>query len=166
MATVVRARSKAVYARSSFGEFARECEAAADRTALKTAQAGARASRQLAPVGAKRDGRPGHVPLKKSIKSRMTGKARAEWYSVSKHALFVEFGTGPHFIIGKMSFDWSNAGTFFYWNNPKYYHYNWDETNGAVIRHPGAGAQPFLLPAYEMVARRKAMAIAKQEFPG
>lgn len=166
MARAISARSKAVYTRTGFGQFARECDAAADRTAMRVAKEGAKVSRALAPVGEKRDRRPGHTPLKRSIGSRMIGKAKAEWYSTSKHALHVEFGTSPHQIVGKMNFEWTNAGTFFYWNNPRYLYWNWDPAMGAIVYHPGADAQPFLLPAYEIVARRKAMKIAKQEFPG
>lgn len=161
----VTARSKVVYTRN-FGKFARECEVAASKTADEVAKEGAKASRKMAPVGAKRDRRPGHTPLKRSIKVRKTGKARAEWYSTSAHALHVEFGTAPHFIIGNSVFFWENKGGWFVWNNPRYHHWNWDEINGVVIDHPGAKAQPFLIPAYDAVAKRKAMSIAKRNFPG
>lgn len=167
MAAVV-ARSRTVYARSDFGQFARECEAAATRTAAEVAREGAKMSRKLAPRGEKRDPRPGHTPLKKSISWRMTGKAKAEWYSTSAHALHVEFGTAPHPIIGELGFEWDKARSFgvFYWNHPAYLHWNWDPVNGAVVWHPGARAQPFLRPAYTLVAKRRAMSIAKRNFPG
>lgn len=164
MAAIV-ARSRAVFARDSFGQFAEECSAAAARTAEKTAKEGAKTSRRLAPSGEKRDTRGPHkTPLKRSIKWRMTGAARAEWYSTSGHALHVEFGTGPHPITGKLVFEWLNAGKTFYWADPRYN--NWTEEGGVTIWHPGARAQPFLRPAYAMIAQGKMMQIAKSEFPG
>jgi hypothetical protein len=105
--------------------------------------------------------RPGYVPLAQSIRTRKTiNGSQGYWYSVAPHAGFVEEGTRPHQIEGKMYFYWK--GGWFYWNNPEYS--NWDE-NGAWVMHPGTDAQPFLRPAYERLVRGGGMQrILREEF--
>jgi len=147
------ARSRTVFARDSFGAYAAECTAAASRTAAKTAKEGAKTSRRLAPSGAKRDPRPEHAtPLKRTINWRMTGGSRAEWYATSGHALHVEFGTSATVRSANVKFFWDKQGRMFL-------------PGSNMINHPGMGAQPYLRPAYAMVAQGKMMSIAKAEFP-
>lgn len=174
MADAIVARTQFVFKRNRLGEFAASCERAAERTVQKTIESGARTSRALAPAGKERwryDNRPGYVPLKRSIKTRMIGPVKGMWFSTAPHALYVEEGTGAHVIRGKLKFSWQDG--FFYWNNPKFGpvgsgkpYENWSPGLGAWVFHPGTTAQPFLRPAYERVARRQMMEIAKSEFPG
>lgn len=174
MGTIAYAQTKCIFERNKMGEFAAKCELAAERTVKKSIELGARTSRSMAPSGKSRwryDNRPGYVPLKRSIKTRMIGKNKGYWYSIAPHAMHVEFGTAAHLIEGKLMFTWS-GGTF-YWNNKQFGpvgsgkpYENWTPVRGAWVRHPGTNAQPFLRPAYTKVVKRQAMEIAKREFPG
>jgi hypothetical protein len=183
MGTIATVKSNAVFERDRFGQFAAECHRAAERTVQKTVKRGAAMSRKLAPAGGERKAnyskRPGYVPLKKSIKTKVAG-TRGEWYSIAPHARFVEEGTSAHMIYGKLYFPW-RGGTFV-WNRRFFGpisgsasgpysiastrgYRNWD-AGGAWVLHPGTDAQPFMRPAYEAVVKKQMMQIAKQEFPG
>jgi hypothetical protein len=169
----ITAKSRVVFERNRFGQFAAACDEAAERTVQRTVDSGARTSRALAPSSGKNvasySKRPGYVPLKRSIRTHVAG-TRGYWYSIAPHALFVEEGTSAHLIKGYLNFYWK--GGHFVWNNPEFGpvgsgkpYENWDES-GAWVRHPGTGAQPFLRPAYERVAKRQMMEIAREEYPG
>ena len=100
----------------------------------------------------------------------MLSATSGEWYSIAPHAMFVEFGTAAHVIKGKLHFYWK-GGTFI-WDDPHFGpvgsgkpYENWDES-GAWVFHPGTGAQPFLRPSYDRVAKRQMMQIAKEYYPG
>lgn len=174
MATIT-ARATTVWKRDNFGRFAAECEKAATRTVQQTIKRGERTSRAMAPAGKARwryAGRPGYIPLKRSIGSRMLTATSGEWYSTAPHALHVEFGTGARTQPAKAVFTWHNG--WFYWNNPAFGpkgsgkpYENWTPGAGAWIKHPGINAQPFLEPAYRrVVLGGEMMRIAKKEFPG
>lgn len=174
MPAAVTVKSRVVFERNNFGQFAAACEKAAEETVRKTIERGARTSRNLAPAGSERwrySDRPGYVPLKRSIRTRMVGKTKGYWYSIAPHAMYVEEGTNAHIIRGKLKFAWN--GDVFYWNNYAFgpvgsgkKYENWTKTGGAWVRHPGTSAQPFMRPAYERVVRGQMMEIAKREFPG
>lgn len=156
--SVFIARSRTVVARDEFGRFAAECNAATRDGIEDIVKDGAAASRRYAPVGTKVDTRPGHIPLKRSIRYEARG-LRGEWYSVSKHALPQELGAAPHLIVGKVRFFWTKANEWFVWNHPRFgpvgsgkRYENWTPGGGVTINHPGNPAQPFLEPAYEEVA--------------
>lgn len=173
----ITATSRFVFERNSLGRFAAECNRAAERTVQRTIELGARTSRAMAPAGKNRElysKRPGYIPLKRSIKTTRSG-TRGYWFSIAPHAMFVEKGTAPHVIHGRLYFPW-RGGTFV-WND---FHFgpvgsgklyeNWDASRGsrggAWVFHPGTNAQPFLEPAYNKVVKKQMMDIAKQEFPG
>ncbi len=167
----ITAKSKVVTGgRDDWGRFTRRCVEASESTVKALVETGAKTSRALAPVGKNRAAyarRPGYVPLNKSIKTFTQGNM-GYWYSIAPHALYVELGTDPHWITGKLYFLWK--GGFFFWNNPKYgpvgsgrNYENWDDS-GAWVWHPGTNAQPFLAPAYDRVVRRQAREIMKREF--
>lgn len=173
MSGAIVARSRVVAERDNFGRFKEACRDAAHDTVKRTVELGAKTSRSMAPAGKARfryANRPGYIPLKRSIKTSVSGNT-GYWYSIAPHAMFVEFGTGAHTIMGRLRFTWS-GGTFF-WANPKFGpvgsglpYENWTEGQGAWVRHPGTQAQPFLRPAYERVVKRQMMDIARSEFPG
>lgn len=157
---LVRTKSRVVYSRNRAARYAKQADAAAMATVEEIIKQGARESRRLAPVGAQRDKRPGHTPLKRSIKTRIRGR-EGVWYSTSKHAMPIEVGAKPHFIVGKgIKFFWAKSGRWFWWNHPSFGpgspYQNWDPANGVVISHPGNKPQPFLEPAFEKVARHGA----------
>jgi hypothetical protein len=170
----ITARTDVVFARDTLGQFLRGVEARERRVIEKGIERGARYSRALAPAGKNRStyaNRPGYVPLKQSIRTRMSINGnQGYWYSIAPHAGYVEEGTAPHLIEGKLYFWW--RGGRFYWNNPRYgpvgsgkQFENWTEEGGAWVRHPGTNAQPFLRPAYERLARGGGMQeILRQEF--
>jgi hypothetical protein len=165
----IKAKSRVVMARDNFGRFAARCDEAAVATVARTVKEGEEAARALAPVGKASGRKKGDIPLRRSMRSTSEG-TRGYWYSISQHALYVELGTSPHIIKGRLHFFWK--GGEFVWNNPHFgpvgsgrLYENWDES-GAWVFHPGTRAQPFLRPSYDQVARHRMMQIAKEEFPG
>lgn len=148
--------SNKVFARNSMGQFIAECEAAGTRVVEHAVEEGAKLSRSFAPVGSRPDLRS--IPLRESIASQMTGARTGHWFSASRHALPVEFGAGPHTIVGHpfLKFYWESAGR---WWIPGLF--------GApdVVNHPGNPAQPFLRPAYEIVMAN-VMRWARRYYPG
>lgn len=167
------AESRMIFKRNRFGQFADECDKAATETVKEMIHRGARTSRTLAPVGKepwRYNRRHGYVPLKRSIRSRMTSATSGQWYSIAPHALYVELGTSAHRIQGHLKFSWQDG--WFYWNNPMFGpvgsgkpYENWDES-GAWVRHPGTRAQPFLRPAYDQVVKRQMLEVAREKYPG
>lgn len=142
--------SNRVVARNSIGQFIRDCDQAAEATAKELVDRGAELSRKMAPSGHKRDSRTGK--LKNSIHTRMLSRTSGEWYAEARHALAIERGAAPHEISGQVTFFWDNQGR---WWNP----------GSNTINHPGNAPQPYLLPAYQIVAR-EAMQVAKKHYPG
>lgn len=145
-----------VHARNTLGQFIREVEAAGTMTVKELIEIGAEESRRQAPVGVKHDLRT--IPLKDSIMTMMTGRSRGKWFSVARHALYVEKGTKPHEIPGNpfLRFFWENEGRMWIpglFGTPD------------VVHHPGAKAQPFLEPALKKVMHvwRE---VAKRRYPG
>lgn len=172
---IVTAKSRTIFKRSSFGRFAAECDVAATKTVEDTIKLGAATSRSMAPASgynvASYSKKPGYVPLRRSIRTRMRGATSGEWYSIAPHALFIELGTaGSTRHMGKARFYWK--GGLFVWNRPEFGpigsgkdYENWDAT-GVWIRHPGNNANPFLEPAYDRVVKRQMLDIAKHNYPG
>jgi hypothetical protein len=142
--------SNRVVSRNGLGQFIRECEQAAERTARDLVERGAELSRNFAPVGHKVD--PRTIPLAQSIESRMISSTSGEWFATARHALPVEFGAGPHEITGQVHFWWENEG-------------RWWEPGDNMINHPGNPAQPYLRPAYEIVMGM-AIDVADENYPG
>jgi hypothetical protein len=175
MATI-HARTETIFARDTLGQFLKGVEARQHRVIEKGVERGARYSRQLAPRGKPSSrktyaNRPGYVPLKNSIRTRISINGnQGYWYSIAPHAGYVEEGTAPHIIQGQLVFWW--RGGFFYWDNYRYgpvgsgkQYENWTEEGGAWVRHPGTEAQPFLRPAYERLTRGGGMQeILREEF--
>jgi hypothetical protein len=144
------AMSNRVIARNGLGQFIRECEQAAEATVHQLVDDGAELSRAMAPEGSKPD--PRTVPLKASITSKMTSRTSGHWQASARHALAIEFGAVPHRIEGSpfLSFFWDRMG---------------ENVVFRVVNHPGNGAQPYLRPAYEVIAGR-AMQVAAEKYPG
>ena len=148
-------------ARNEFGRFISECEAAATRTVEKAVEQGAELSRAMAPIGHKPD--PRTIPLKDSITTVMFSARSGAWGSSARHALAQEQGASAHEITGFLGFYWEEKGKSFVWDDPRYD--NWNEEEGATVHHPGNDAQPFLYPAYRVIAQRLG-GIAASEYPG
>lgn len=153
--------SNRVIVRNSIGQFIRECEVAAQRTVEDMIKEGARLSRAEAPVGHKHDSRT--IPLKDSIKTRMTSRTSGEWYATARHAMPQEKGAAPHVITGSpdLSFYWEAAGRRFI---PASVYYG-EPGKVSLVNHPGNPAHPYLRPAYEVVMSR-AMSFARKNYPG
>lgn len=191
MSATIYAKTKIVIDRDLFGQFSKRCDRAASETVQDLIDLGARTSRGMAPAGKHREryaGRPGYIPLKKSIRTTRVGTGkRGQWFSIAPHAMFVEKDTNPHWIKGKLSFYWKKGK--FVWENYEFgprrpgsgppghsgspsasgstaAYKNWDFAGGAWVWHPGTNAQPFLEPAYDRVVRRQAMEIAARHYPG
>lgn len=172
MATIT-VRSNFVVARDNTGRFLAGVDRRARKTVERGVERGARYSRQLAPRGKNRhryDSRPGYVPLKNSIRTRVSiSGTQGYWYSIAPHAKYVEFGTDPHLIEGKLVFWW--RGGLFWWDNYRYGpvgsgkpYENWVEGQGAWVYHPGTKAQPFMRPAYERLRLGGMQEILREEF--
>lgn len=148
--------SNRVIARNSIGRFIRDCEQAAERTAEKLVETGAKLSREYAPVGSKPD--PRSIPISQSIVSKMLSRTAGVWQALSAHALHQEFGTSPHTMYGNpyFSFFWEEEGRM--WEPGLF-------RERDIINHPGNPPQPFLRPAYEEVMGM-ATTVADAEYPG
>lgn len=142
--------SSRVVARNGIGRFISECEMAATRTVEELVSDGEELSRELAPEGHKKD--PRTVTLQEGMFSRMLSATSGEWGCVARHALPVEFGSAAHPQTGDVTFFWENMDRL------------WSPGRNQ-IRHPGAGAQPYLRPAYKIISG-KAMAVARSKYPG
>lgn len=164
----VRFSTNVILRRNAFGQFTRKLENAAHDAVEEAVERGARMSRQLAPTGGKSRAsyakRPGYVPLKRSIRTHVSGN-RGYWYSVAPHARFVEEGTRPHRIEGELVFYWppspGNPKGWFVWSKEGFDNYT---PRGAYVNHPGTEAQPFLRPAYERVVKRQMSEILREKF--
>lgn len=141
--------SNRVIMRDNFGRFRRECELAMGETIKQAVEDGAQLSRDLAPVGHKRD--PRTTKLKDSITAVVVSRTQGYWQASARHALAQELGAAPHEIPGEVHFFWEREG-------------RWWEPGTNTINHPGNAAQPYLRPAYQAIMNR-IMSIAKRYYP-
>jgi hypothetical protein len=148
--------SNRVVSRNRIGRFISDCEQAAEATARQLVEDGADLSRKMAPVGSRPDSRT--IPLAQSIETKMLSRTSGVWRATARHALAQELGAGPHLILGSpyLHFFWESAGR---WWVPGLM------GEPDIINHPGNAPQPYLRPAYEIIMRR-AMAVARQKYPG
>lgn len=153
--------SNRVIARSRIGQFIRECEMAGHDTIEKAVERGARLSRDMAPVGREHD--PRSIPIRESISSRMFGRTSGHWVATARHAPFQEFGATPHEITAWVRFFWEKMGRE--WMLPSEYLMRTGYEGADPIQHPGNRPQPFMRPAYEVIAAQ-IVQIAKGEYPG
>lgn len=146
------AMSNRVIARDSFGRFIREVEDAGNRAVQELIREGGELSQSMAPVGSKVDRRT--MPLKDSIFTHMETRTRGYWGSVARHALPIEKGARPHIIMGspRLRFFWEAQGRMWI---PAATLYGIPGMRD-LINHPGNPAQPFLRPAYDIIATRAA----------
>lgn len=142
--------SNRVVVRNSLGRFIADVEGAATRTVERCISEGEELSKEMAPTGIKHDHRT--VTLKAGMFKETLSRTSGRWGCAARHALPIEFGAGPHAIPGTVKFFWDNEG-------------RWWTPGSNVINHPGNGAQPFLRPAYKVIAQRAA-SIAAEEYPG
>lgn len=147
--------SNRVVFRNSLGQFRRACEEAAEETIEETVSRGARLSRAYAPEGHQDD--PRTLPLKAAIDSEVLSRTSGHWYCFARHALPVEFGAGPHGIVG-------NPWLYFYWESAGRQWIPGASGRPDMVMHPGNYAQPYLRPAYEDMMSI-VLAIARQHYP-
>lgn len=153
--------SSRVIARDDFGRFIAACQEAATQTVQEAIEEGAQLSREMAPVGTEPD--PRTIPLKASISSEMLSATSGQWKAEARHAMAQEFGAGPHVITGSpyLSFHWEAEGRRWI---PASVFYNQPGLID-VVNHPGNPAQPYLRPAYKIIAAKLAQ-IAAAKYPG
>lgn len=138
-----------VITRNNLGQFARDCERAAGESVKDMIEEGAELSRGFAPTGHKGD--PRTVTLKAGMYTKMLSRTQGIWGNMARHALPIETGAAPHEIPGNVSFFWEREGRMWI-----------PGTN--IINHPGNAAQPFLRPAYRIIAR-KSTDIMRRHYP-
>lgn len=148
--------SNQVHVRDDFGRFIAECDGAATRTVQEALDLGVEIAKDFAPVGAKHDRRS--APIMSSFYTHMLSSTSGVFGNASGHALYQEFGTGPHPIPGSpfLRFYWESAGRM------------WIPGlmgDQDIVNHPGNPEHPFLRPAYKQVARQL-LSIAKRNYPG
>lgn len=148
--------STRVIARNNFGRFIADVEGAATATVEEAIEKGVTMSKGMAPVGSRHDSRD--IPIIDAFYTHMLGRTSGVWGNDSGHALFQELGTGPHLIIGSpfFRFFWESAGR---WWIPGLF------GDQDIINHPGNPPQPFMKPAYEVIAR-ELLSIAAKHYPG
>lgn len=153
------ATSSRVIARNDIGRFIRAVEQSGQATVRDLVEQGESLSRAMAPVGTKHD--PRTVTLKQGMFSRMTGRTSGMWGNFARHALPIEKGARPHVIRG-------NPSLGFFWEAmrrrwvPAAVYYKIPGLED-LVNHPGNAAQPFLRPAYDVIAGR-AMAVARKHY--
>lgn len=141
--------SNRVVVRNNLGRFIADCEGAATRTVKRAVEEGEALSKELAPTGVKHDHRT--VTLREGMFSEVLSRTSGRWGCAARHALAIELGAGPHPISGRVKFFWEEEG-------------RWWTPGDNTINHPGNAAQPYLRPAYKVIARR-AIEIAAEEYP-
>lgn len=139
-----------VIARDSFGRFRRNIEQAAGETVRELVEEGMNISREMAPVGHKHDRRT--TPLRDSMFMVMESSTKGYWGNFARHALAVEHGSRPHIIPGNpnLGFWWEKQGRMWI---PAETFYGVPGMQD-FVNHPGADAQPFLKPAYDVIRDR------------
>jgi hypothetical protein len=142
--------SNTVVMRDQFGRFRQQLIDAAEPTITELVTEGAKESIRLAPSGSKVD--PRTSKLKASIRPVVFSRTSGAWIASARHALPVEYGAGPHPITGYVLFFWDKMNRM--WN-----------PGPNMIQHPGNRAQPYLRPAYDIMAGR-AMSIVKKHYGG
>lgn len=146
--------SSTTYYRSNLGRFASSLDERADRIVNDAIERGADLSRALAPIGVKPDTRS--IPLAASIFTERTSKTSGRWGSSARHGAAIEEGARPHLIVGNphLRFYWEREGRM--WEPGRF-------GEPDVVNHPGNHAQPYLEPAYRIVAQ-EISAIARKQF--
>lgn len=122
---------------NGYDEFVERCKLAAFQSVDEMRQIGERRARVYAPVKT--------TALRGAMRSRMRSRTEGEVSNAKPYALPQELGASPHPITGFLNFFWEKIGRMFVWNNPAYN--NWNEAEGATVRHPGNRAHPYIRPA-------------------
>lgn len=147
--------SNQVILRNSFGQFIRECEAAAEATVQEMVDDGAKVAAGLAP---KRTGR-----LAASIKGFMLSRTSGVWGTNLKYAAPQEFGAAPHEITAYVSFFWDKVGRM--WLHPDQYLYQFGHFGADPINHPGNPATHYMQQSWAIMSPRF-VELAKKYYPG
>lgn len=146
--------NEAIY-RDESGQFISALETGATEAVKEAIMRGEDLSKGFAPKGKKPD--PRTQSLSDSIDSVMLSSTKGVWFATARHALPIEKGARPHPIgatdAGALSFFWEREGRD--WVTPPY----------QPVQHPGNRAQPYLKPAYRIIAR-ELIDICKRHMPG
>lgn len=126
--------------RDNMGRFMAACDAAAVRSAEEIGDLMERRARGLAPSGPARSDYGRRMKLKPSIGTRHVDLKTVAIFARAQHAGAIEEGAGPHLIPNAFG-------------------------RGITVLHPGNGAQPFLMPAYD-AAVAAWRTILSRNYPG